>query len=286
MPSNSPFDEYAHPAPRGAKARGRSRGKKKSSRGCGCLGLTSLAVLIIIGTVGALAMFTGPVIPSLTKKPIPDNVPPAAAEPPPMIDVNAPGRTSEQLRQWAQQISPKTGISEDALRAYGNAYVIATEQFPNCHLEWNTLAGLGKVETNHGTYSGNWLKPAHIGADGVVRPTIIGPPLDGTNGFAEVLDTDNGELDGDTEYDRAVGPMQFIPETWHRFAMDASGDGVADPNNIDDATATTARMLCSDERDLATPEGWASAIRSYNQSEQYLRDVRDAAANYALNQPA
>ena len=55
---------------------------------------------------------------------------------------------------------------------------------------------------------------------------------------------------------------------------------------IDDATATTARMLCSDERDLATPEGWASAIRSYNQSEQYLRDVRDAAANYALNQPA
>ena len=181
MPSNSPFDEYAHPAPRGAKPRGRSKGKKKSSRGCGCLGLTSLAVLIIIGTVGALAMFTGPVIPSLTKKPIPDNVPPAAAEPPPMIDVNAPGRTSEQLRQWAQQISPKTGISEDALRAYGNAYVIAAEQFPNCHLEWNTLAGLGKVETNHGTYSGNWLKPAHIGADGVVSPTIIGPPLDGTS---------------------------------------------------------------------------------------------------------
>lgn len=231
-------------------------------------------------------MFTGPVLPSLTKQPIPDNVPPAAAEPPPMIDINAPGRTSEQLRQWAQPISAKTGIPEDALRAYGNAYVIAAVRFPECHLQWNTLAGLGKVETHHGSYSGNWLKPAQIGADGVVRPTIIGPALDGTNGFAEVLDTDNGELDGDTQYDRAVGPMQFIPETWHRFAVDASGDGVADPNNIDDATATTARMLCSGERDLATPEGWASAIRSYNQSEQYLRDVRDAAANYALNQPA
>ena len=286
MPSNSPFDEYAHPAPRGENPRGRGKGRKKSSQGCGCLGLTSLAVLIIIGTVGALAMFTGPVIPSLTKQPIPDNVPPAAAEPPPMIDINAPGRTSEQLRQWAQPISAKTGIPEDALRAYGNAYVIAAVRFPECHLGWNTLAGLGKVETHHGSYSGNWLKPAQIDADGVVRPTIIGPALDGTNGFAEVLDTDNGELDGDTQYDRAVGPMQFIPETWHRFAVDASGDGVADPNNIDDATATTARMLCSGERDLATPEGWASAIRSYNQSEQYLRDVRDAAANYALNQPA
>lgn len=286
MPSNSQFDEYAHPVPRGANSRGRSKGKKKSNRGCGCLGVTTLAVLIIIGTVGALSMFTGPVMPSITKKPIPDNVPPAAAEAPPMIDIHAPGRTSDQLRQWAQKIAPETGISEDAVRAYGNAYVLAAEESPECHLSWNTLAGLGQVETRHGTYSGNWLKPAQIGPDGVVRPPIIGPPLDGTGAFAEVPDTDNGKLDGDTRYDRAVGPMQFIPETWKRFATDASGDGVADPNHIDDATATAARMLCSGGRDLATPEGWADAIRSYNQSEQYLRDVRDAAANYALNQPA
>lgn len=285
MSSNSPYDEFAHPAPRGEASRGRKK-KQKSSRGCGCLGLTTLAVLIIIGAVGALSMFTGPVLPSITKQPIPENVPPAAAEPPPLIDIHAGGRTSDQLAQWAQGISSQTGISEDALRAYGNAYVRAAEEFPECHLEWNTLAGIGQVETRHGTYSGNWLKPARIDPDGVVRPTIIGPALDGTGAFAEVLDTDGGELDGDTQYDRAVGPMQFIPETWHAFAVDASGDGVADPNNIDDATATAARMLCSGGRDLATPEGWAAAVRSYNQSEQYLRDVRDAAANYALNQPA
>lgn len=80
--------------------------------------------------------------------------------------------------------------------------------------------------------------------------------------------------------------MQFIPETWRRHGIDASGDGVADPHHIDDAAASSARLLCSGGRDLATPEGWTSAIRSYNQSDQYVRDVRDAAANYALNQSA
>ena len=109
---------------------------------------------------------------------------------------------------------------------------------------------------------------------------------DGSPGFAEIQDTDGGALDGDPEFDRAVGPMQFIPETWHRYGVDASGDGVADPHHIDDAAASAARLLCSGGRDLATAEGWTSAIRSYNQSDEYLRDVRDAAANYALNQPA
>ncbi|WP_053412599.1 lytic transglycosylase domain-containing protein [Corynebacterium lactis] len=282
MPANAPFDPYARPAPRGALR----RGKKRKSTGCGCLSVTALAVIVIIGVVGALSMFSGPVLPSLNKQPIPDHVPPAAAAPPPMIDVHAPGRTSDQLHQWAQPIAQQTEVSEDALRAYGNAYVIAAESYPECHLEWNTLAGIGQIETRHGTYSGNWLQPSRIDPDGVVRPPIIGPSLNGTGAFAEVRDTDGGALDGDSEYDRAVGPMQFIPETWARFATDASGDGVADPNNIDDAAATTARMMCSGGRDLSTPEGWASAVRSYNQSEQYLRDVRDAAANYALNQPA
>lgn len=282
MPSNSSFDNDAHPAPRRAKGANR----KKKNSGCGCLGLTTIAVLVIIGVVGAASMISGPVHVPFTKQKIPENVPPAAAAAPPMIDTAAPGRPSDQLKQWAEPIAQDTGIPEAALRAYGNAYVRAAEEFPNCHLEWNTLAGLGQIETHHGSYSGNWINPSRIDPDGVVRPTVVGPPLDGTNGFAEIRDTDRGELDGDKEFDRAVGPMQFIPETWARMSVDASGDGKADPNNIDDAAATAARLLCSNERDLATPDGWTTAIRSYNLSEQYVRDVRDAAANYALNQPA
>lgn len=281
MSKKLPQGDYSHPAPRGA-----SRRAKRKSSGCGCLGFTTVAVLIIIGVVGALSAFVGPVNIPFSKKPIPENVPPAAAEAPLMINVHAPGRTSDQLAQWAAPISAATGIPEAALRAYGNAQVIASDSYPNCHLSWNTIAGLGQIETRHGTYTGDWLKPARIDDDGVARPKIVGVPLDGSPGFAEIRDTDGGKLDDDTEFDRAVGPLQFIPETWARYGVDASGDGVADPNQIDDAAATAARLLCSGERDLATPEGWTEAIRSYNQSDKYVRDVRDAAANYALNQPA
>lgn len=264
---------------------GRGRGRRKSS-GCGCLGFTTLAVLVIIGLVGAMAVFTGPVEAPFSKQPIPDDVPPAAAEPAPRIDVHAGGRTSDQLAQWAEPIAEATRIPAAALRAYGNAEVIAAEQYPGCHLTWNTLAGLGFVETRHGSYSGNWLKPAEIGPDGVVRPPIVGVPLDGSPGFAEIRDTDGGELDGDPVYDRAVGPMQFIPGTWAAHGVDANGDGVADPQNIDDAAASAALLLCSGGRDLSDPEDWTAAIRSYNQSGQYVVDVRDAAANYALHQSA
>lgn len=281
MSKKLPQGDYSHPAPRGV-----GRRTKRKSSGCGCLGFTTIAVLAIIGVVGALSTFVGPVTIPFSKQPIPDNVPPAAAAEPLMIDTKASGRTSNQLAQWAAPIASATHIPEAALRAYGNAQVIATESYPNCHLSWNTLAGLGQIETRHGTYTGDWLKPAKIEDDGVARPKIIGVPLDGSPGFAEIRDTDNGELDGDKEFDRAVGPLQFIPETWTRYGVDASGDGVADPNQIDDAAATAARLLCVGERDLATAEGWTEAIRSYNQSDKYLADVRDAAANYALNQPA
>lgn len=283
----SDFPDYYSDGRRGGRSGSRrdDRGRGRSS-GCGCLAFTTVAVLVVIAVVGAMAMFSGPVQVPFRKQPIPDNVPPAAAQAAPRIDVHAPGRTADQLEQWARPISEATGIPGAALRAYGNAEVLAADSWPTCNLSWNTLAGLGQVETRHGTYTGNWLQPAEIEADGVVRPPIVGVPLDGSPGFAEIRDTDGGELDGDTEFDRAVGPMQFIPETWRRHGVDASGDGVADPNNIDDAAASAARLLCSGGLDMATAEGWATGIRSYNQSEQYLRDVRDAAANYALNQPA
>ena len=79
--------------------------------------------------------------------------------------------------------------------------------------------------------------------------------------------------------------MQFIPTSWARFGRDANGDGVANPNQIDDAALSAANLLCSG-RDLATADGWTEAIRSYNNSQDYVNKVRDAAANYALGQSA
>ena len=37
---------------------------------------------------------------------------------------------------------------------------------------------------------------------------------------------------------------------------------------------------------ISTAEGWTEAVLSYNRSREYLINVRDAAASYALNQPA
>ncbi|MDO4927560.1 MAG: lytic murein transglycosylase [Corynebacterium sp.] len=221
--------------------------------------------------------------------PIPDDVPPAQAAEVPNIDLDAGGRVSTQLADWAAELSADTGISQQALQAYGLAELMAARLWPTCHLSWGTLAGIGWVETRHGTYSGSAFDARSIDEEGYVLPAIIGVPLDGSAGVAEIPDTDNGELDNDTEYDRAVGPLQFIPESWKRLGMDGNGDGKNDPNQIDDAALTAAHLLCAggDEvRDLTTSEGWTQAVHSYNMSNQYLIDVRNAAANYALRQPA
>lgn len=254
-------------------------------KAAGCALGVVLAVVLVIAIVGWTLSIMSGVSPIRQLEDVPTDVPPARAEAVPQIDINAPGRTSDKLAFWADPIAEETSISSAAIRAYGNAELVAAQSWPECHLSWGTLAGLGFVETRHGTYSGHLFDNRSIDAAGNVLPPIIGVPLDGSPGFAEVKDTDSGELDGDSQFDRAVGPMQFIPESWKRYGRDANGDGVADPNNIDDAALAAANLLC-DGRDLATADGWTNAIYSYNMSHDYLVKVRNAAASYALRQPA
>lgn len=255
--------------------------KRAVGCGCGCI----LAVVVVIALIGWALSFMGGTSPIRTLQQVPSDVPPARGKEVPAIDVDAPGRTSDKLDFWAEPLSQETSIPAAALRAYGNAELIAAQSYPDCHISWNTLAGIGYVETRHGTYTGKVFGGASIESDGVVRPTILGIQLDGSPGFESIPDSDNGELDGDPEFDRAVGPMQFIPQSWEKFGRDASGDGVADPNQIDDAAVAAANLLCSRGGDLATADGWTRAVRSYNNSRQYLIDVRDAAASYAIGQP-
>lgn len=251
--------------------------------GCGFF-VVVVALVGIIALVGFLVVgLANQEGPESDRIPVPADVPPAVAQAAPHIDIHVPGRTSEQLIDWAAPISEETGIPLQALIAYGNAEVIARENRPQCNIAWNTLAGLGYVETRHGTYDGKNFGAASLQENGIAEPHIIGPQLNG-EGFAKVEDTDNGALDGDPDFDRAVGPMQFIPESWSRYGIDANGDGGADPQSIDDAAASAVRLLCDHQRDLGTPEGWTRAIRAYNQSTEYVLNVRDAAANYALGQ--
>ncbi|MDO5097202.1 MAG: lytic murein transglycosylase [Corynebacterium sp.] len=260
-----------------------SSGGVRRVAGCGA-GIV-LSLILVVSFVGWSLSFLETKAPFRQLQPVSSDVPPAPAAEVPLIDVHAPGRTSDKLTFWADPIAPEVGVSSAALRAYANAELIAAEAWPGCNLSWGTLAGIGYVETRHGTYSHSLFGSRTIDDNGYVLPAIVGIPLDGSPGFAEIRDTDGGKYDGDTEFDRAVGPMQFIPTSWQRFGLDANGDGEADPNQIDDAALSAANLLCS-SGDLSTAEGWTAAIRSYNNSEQYLADVRNAAASYALQQPA
>lgn len=177
--------------------------------------------------------------------------------------------------RWLRDTAERTGIPRRALAAYAGASLRLAETMPQCGLGWNTLAGIGAVESIHGSYLG-----ASADADGLVSPPIIGIALDGSEGVMEILDTDGGELDGDVRWDRAVGPMQFIPTTWADFAQDGNLDGRTDPHQIDDAVLTAAHYLCASGGDLTSDDGWQGALAAYNRSVSYAHDVADLATSY------
>ncbi|WP_243407340.1 lytic transglycosylase domain-containing protein, partial [Frankia canadensis] len=166
-------------------------------------------------------------------------------------------------------------IPDRMLTAYHRAQARLAAERPACHLRWELLAGIGRVESGH----------AHgraVTADGTLTSRILGPVLDGRDGRALIRDTDDGRLDTDTQLDRAVGPMQFIPTTWAALGRDGSGDGRADPNNVDDAALTAATYLCLGGRDLTVTADLHAAIYSYNPSASYLRAVLAWTAGYTV----
>ncbi|WP_158673872.1 hypothetical protein [Streptomyces klenkii] len=170
-----------------------------------------------------------------------------------------------------------TGIPATALAAYRHAETLARALYPHCHLPWQLIAGIGKVESQHA--SGYGLRP-----DGSTTKPIIGPALDGTR-YALVKDTDHGTWDRDPTYDHAVGPLQFIPTTWRSYPADGRGGGIKDPTNIFDAAAGTARYLCAGNKDLSKPADLDRAILSYNNSRPYANAVKAWMRAYRTRKP-
>jgi membrane-bound lytic murein transglycosylase B len=184
-------------------------------------------------------------------------------------------RPADVLTGWAQQMSAKTGINVTALKAYGYAQLVVDQTTPACQLSWTTLAAIGKIESGHGTANSSTLTES-----GQTVPHIIGLPLDGKGNRGTIRDTDDGLVDGDSTWDRAVGPMQFIPSTWNSAGIDADNDGAKDPNDIDDAALAAANYLCRDGRNLTVSADWWGAIASYNDVQRYINDVFAAANDY------
>lgn len=245
----------------------------------GLLAVLGAGSLVAAGYASGPPATTGP--PTTSSQPVPSiggSVP--AADP--ADDTTGPAAIGERPvaeladPDWLARTAESGAIPARAMAAYAGAALATAETHPGCRLGWNTLAAIGYVESEHGTIGGS-----AIAADGIASPPIIGKALDGGKGVARVPDTDEGVLDHDTTWDRAVGPMQLIPATWAAHARDGNRDGIADLHNIDDAALTGAAYLCDTGGDLTIAQNWISAISAYNPGATYNKAVVDAARRYA-----
>lgn len=172
------------------------------------------------------------------------------------------------------QMVPGTDLTLVVIDAYFRASVSMSDRRPGCDISWDQLAGVGLIESRHGSFGGS-----SVGPDGQTTNEILGPVLDG-DPFAAISDTDGGALDGNTEWDRAVGPMQFIPSSWDIYGLDGNGDGVADPHNLYDAAYAAAEHLCRGHSALQNDANYRTSLFGYNRSAVYGSDVMAARSRY------
>ena len=254
--------------------------------------LTSAAVtasaIAVLATVG-LSMDTSPpeapdIVPLAEASPgtttaVPNTAVAESTEPSPVEESADPASADDP---GAAHIEPATipdgplGIPGIALDAYHRATDRLNAEQPGCEMDWTVLAGIGQVESNQGR--------GKFDVHGNTIGRILGPRLDGSlPGTAVITDTDGGRFDGDPEFDRAVGPVQFIPSTWKLLGRDGNADGVADPNNIYDGALSAATLLCNQGGSMADPAARTRAILAYNNSLAYVANVNAWAHGYAVN---
>lgn len=118
-------------------------------------------------------------------------------------------------------------------------YMDAAQTCPG--LPWAVLAGIGKVESDHGR------NPASR------RPNRAG----------------------------ARGPMQFLPATFDRYAVDGDHDGATGIYDPADAIFTAARYLCASGARRGSQPGIRKALFAYNHAGWYVDLVLSWAAKYA-----
>jgi hypothetical protein len=140
-------------------------------------------------------------------------------------------------------------------------------------LLWSVLAAIGSIESRHG--QGRLDE-----SSGEVVPHILGPALDGRNGFARIRDETSP--DG---WAHAQGPMQFLPDTWRTWGRVAPGrpaGALASPHNTWDAIWSAAAYLCGSAGRVTDVR---SAIRTYNHSDTYVNRVLAKAKEYEAALP-
>jgi membrane-bound lytic murein transglycosylase B len=234
--------------------------------------LLPLAVLSSAWTASLVSSSASASSPGIKNSALPDGtkVPANAIEAPASVPV--PGVIAPAVPEGSADSvvsgASSNGIPAPALAAYQRGAQIINAADKSCNIPWELIAAIGRVESDHGRYGGNTLTE-----NGVSKPGIYGIELNGKNGTQAIQDTDGGQLDHDSVYDRAVGPMQFIPSTWQVVKVDADGDDQRNPQDMDDAALATAVYLCSGTDNLSNRSGQESAVMRYNHSQDYVNLV-------------
>ncbi|NUP29904.1 MAG: lytic transglycosylase [Nocardia sp.] len=235
------------------------------------IALTGLVPAGVVATNAAAAVATDPTAASVAMQVSALNAEPGSTAAPAAIDpyaMHAMARQSPEARIEVKSVAldpnrarnelpvAASGIPGIAEAAYINAAQILSEENPDCNMPWTMLAGIGRVESTHMNNGG-------ADADGNALAPVFGPVLDGSLSGNNVIH----------DSDRAVGPMQFLPQTWTSFAADGNRDGISDPQNYYDATLTAGKYLCSGGMDMRDPAQQTRAILRYNNSMAYVANV-------------
>lgn len=205
----------------------------------------------------------------------PTATPTASASPTP--SASADPRPASAFASWAHHLSHPLDIPVTALEAYGYAEWVVTQTRPLCKLQWTTLAAIGLLASDHGRTGERALDE-----QGWLRPVLVGPALDGKDGRPKVTDTDGGALDGDQLWDHALGPMQMPPTAWRASGVDADGDKLANPQDVDDAVLAAAYQLCGVDKDLSVVAAWKAAVSGYHGMAPHIDKIFAAAQNYGV----
>ena len=253
--------------------------------GTGLVAVTALALTPVLGGSQAALVDANPqpvagwvdVLPNLPEDEGLDPHPPVPQQIAPQVTLVAKDEKPREIRLegprgrrvWAASALTSHDLPQAAMDAYKRAAATMAGTDPSCQLPWTLLAGIGRVESDHGRYGGSVLS-----TDGVSRPAIIGIALDGRGPVAAIRDSDDGRMDQDKVWDRAVGPMQFIPSTWSWSGRDGDGDGKVNPHDIDDTALAAAAYLCSGSGSMLDDGAAKAAIFRYNPSDYYVALVQ------------
>lgn len=168
----------------------------------------------------------------------------------------------------------QTGPSASAIAEIPRFLLARYEHAPACSgLPWQIIAAIGYTESRHGAGS---VDPT----TGDTNPHIIGIALDGTHSAAIRVPYGGSPWHDDPVWDHAVGPMQFITNTWARWGVDANGDGTASPHNAFDAIAAAGRYLCQGRSAL---DGIDAALLRYSGDPNYVTRAIDIAIRYGMS---